>query len=45
MSRWATWQCPECGHEEQQLAVAVTVAHRCRHVRRIVEWVRRPEPV
>jgi len=45
MSRWAAWQCPECGHEEKQLARAVMVAHRCREVRRIVKFVRRPEPV
>jgi hypothetical protein len=45
MSRWAAWRCPECGHEEQQLAAAVLVGHRCRQVRRIVEWVRQPEPV
>jgi hypothetical protein len=45
MSRWAAWQCPECGHEEKQLARAVMVAHRCRQVRRIVKFVRQPEPV
>lgn len=43
MSRWAAWRCPECGHEEQQLAVAVAVGHRCRRVRRIVELVRQPD--
>jgi hypothetical protein len=45
MGRWAAWQCPECGHEEQQLAVAVMVGHRCRHVRRVVAFVRRSDPV
>jgi hypothetical protein len=45
VSRWAAWQCPQCGHEEQQLAVAVAVGHRCRRARRIVELVREPERV
>lgn len=45
VSRWAAWQCPQCGHEEQQLAAAVAVGHRCQRVRRIVELVREPESV
>ena len=45
VSRWAVWQCPHCGHEEQQLAVAMAVGHRCKRVRRIVELVREPERV
>jgi hypothetical protein len=45
MSRWAAWQCPRCGHEEQQLAAAVAVGHRCKRVRGIVELVREPETV
>ena len=40
VSRWAAWQCPQCGHEEQQLTVAVAVGHRCKRVRRVVELVR-----
>ena len=37
------WRCPECGHEEEQLAAATAVGHRCRRVRRVVELVRAGE--
>jgi hypothetical protein len=45
LSRWAAWQCPQCGHVEQQLAAAVAVGHRCKRARRLVELVREPESV
>jgi hypothetical protein len=43
VSRWAVWRCPQCGHEEQQLAVALAVGHRCRQVRQLVELHRAPD--
>lgn len=43
VSRWAVWRCPQCGHEEQQLAMALAVGHPCKKVRHVVELHREPD--